>query len=63
MSGELIEIVAVGVTLAGLILTSNRGLREDMARLLGTDFGHFQVASRADQDGPETNAIPLSSGS
>ena len=30
MSGEIIAIVTVGVTLAGLILTSNRGLRQDM---------------------------------
>ena len=29
MSGELIAIVAVGVTLAGLILTSSRGLRPE----------------------------------
>ena len=33
MSGELIAIVAVGVALAGVILTSNRGLRQDMARM------------------------------
>ncbi len=33
MSGELIAIVAVGAALAGLILTSSRGLRQDMARL------------------------------
>ncbi len=33
MSVELIGIVAVGVALAGLILTSSRGLRQDMARL------------------------------
>ena len=33
MSGEMIAIVAVGVALAGVILTSNRGLREDMARM------------------------------
>ena len=33
MSGEMIAIVAVGVALAGVILTSNRGLRQDMARL------------------------------
>ena len=30
MSGELIAIVAVGAALAGLILTSSRGLRQDM---------------------------------
>ena len=37
MSGEIIAILAVGVALAGLILTSIRGLRQDirqdMARL------------------------------
>ena len=37
MSGEILAILAVGVALAGLILTSNRGLRQairqDMARL------------------------------
>ena len=33
MSGELIAIVTVGVALAGLILTSNRGLRQDMAQM------------------------------
>ena len=33
MSGELIAIVAVGAALAGLILTSSRGLRQDMAQL------------------------------
>ena len=30
MSGEIIAILAVGVALAGLLLTSNRGLRQDM---------------------------------
>ena len=30
MSGELIAIVAVGAALSGLILTSSRGLRQDM---------------------------------
>ena len=33
MSGEMITIVAVGVALAGVILTATRGLRQDMARL------------------------------
>ena len=33
MSVELIGIVAVGVALAGVILTATRGLRQDMARL------------------------------
>ena len=30
MSGEIIAILGVGVALAGLILTSVRGLRQDM---------------------------------
>ncbi len=30
MSGEIIAIVTVGIALAGLILTSSRGLRQDM---------------------------------
>ena len=30
MSGEIIAILGVGVALAGLILTSSRGLRQDM---------------------------------
>ena len=29
----LIAVLAIGATLAGLILTSNRGLREDMKQL------------------------------
>ena len=33
MSGEIIAVVAVGVALAGVILTSNRGLRQDIRRL------------------------------
>ena len=33
MSVELISILAVGVALAGVILTGIRGLRQDMARL------------------------------
>ena len=33
MSGEMIAIVAVGATVAGVILTSSRGLRQDMVRL------------------------------
>ena len=33
MSGEMIAIVAVGVALAGVILTATRGLRQDMGRL------------------------------
>ena len=32
MSGEILAILAVGVALAGVILTSIRGLRQDMAR-------------------------------
>ena len=41
MSNELIALAAVGVALAGLILTTSRGLRQDMkqgeARLEGAD--------------------------
>ena len=44
MSGELIAIVAVGVTLAGLILTSNRGLRKDMRE----DMGKLESRLRED---------------
>ena len=33
MSGEIIAIVTVGLTLAGLIMNSNRGLRQDMTQL------------------------------
>ena len=33
MSGEIIAIMAVGVALGGLILTSSRGLRQDMTRM------------------------------
>ena len=29
----LVAVLAIGATLAGLILTSNRGLRQDMGRL------------------------------
>jgi predicted nucleic acid-binding Zn-ribbon protein len=35
MSNELIALAAVGVALIGVILTSSRGLRQDMARLEG----------------------------
>ena len=33
MSGEIIAILGVGVTLAGLILTSVRGLRGEIAEI------------------------------
>ncbi len=33
LAGNLIAILAVGVTLAGLIVASSRGLRQDMVRL------------------------------
>lgn len=33
MSGEIIAIMAVGIALGGLILTSSRGLRQDMTRM------------------------------
>ena len=50
MSGELIAIVAVGAALAGLILTSSRGLRQDMAQLrrdMRDDIGKLE--SRLDE--------------
>ena len=33
MSGEILVILAVGVALAGVILTSNRGVRQEMAQM------------------------------
>ena len=33
MSGEIIAILGVGIVLVGLILTSSRGLRQDMAQM------------------------------
>ena len=35
MSGEMIAILGVGVALAGMILTSSRGLRQDMREDMG----------------------------
>ena len=35
MSGEIIAILGVGVALAGLILTSVRGLRGELAEIRG----------------------------
>ena len=43
MSGEIIVIVAVGLALGGLILTSSRGLRQDM-RDMRQDFDPDGVA-------------------
>ena len=52
MSGEIMAILGVGVALAGLILTSARGLHNDMTRLesrldgridtLGTQLGELR---------------------
>ena len=50
MSGERLAILAVGVALAGVILTSNRGLRQDMAQLrrdMREDIGKLE--SRLDE--------------
>ena len=44
MSGELIAIVAVGVALAGLILTSSRGLRQDIRQ----DMAQLETRVRED---------------
>ena len=51
MSGEMIAILAVGVALAGLILTSNRGLRQDMRQLeaqLRADMTKMEAQLRED---------------
>ncbi len=51
MSGEMIAILAVGVALAGLILTSNRGLRQDMRQLeaqLRADMTKMEAQLRDD---------------
>ena len=42
MSGEIITILGVGVALAGLILTSVRGLRGELAGLRG-DLGEIRA--------------------
>ena len=50
MSGEILAILAVGAALAGLILTSSRGLRQDMAQLrrdMREDIGKLE--SRLDE--------------
>ena len=52
MSGELIAIVAVGVTLAGLILTSSRGLRQDIRQDMA------QLESRVDTRSPLAATVP-----
>ena len=44
MSGEIIAILGVGVALAGLILTSSRGLRQDMR----SDMGKIESRLRED---------------
>ena len=51
MSGEILAILAVGVALAGVILTSNRGLRQDMAQLrrdMREDMGKLESRLRED---------------
>ena len=51
MSVELISVLiamlAVGATLAGLIVSSNRGLRKDMARDGGAAARRHEAAIRA----------------
>ena len=44
MSGEIIAILGVGVALAGLMLTSSRGLRQDMRN----DLAQLEVRLRED---------------
>ena len=43
----LIAVLAIGVAQSGLILTSNRGLREDMAPDGGAAARRHEAASRA----------------
>ena len=43
----LIAVLAIGVAQSGLILTSNRGLREDMARMEARLRERHEAASRA----------------
>ena len=45
MTPELIAIVTVGVALAGVILASIRGLRQDMARLESRLDGKIEALS------------------
>ena len=42
----LIAVLAIGATLAGLILTSNRGLRKDMREAIGQLRGHHRAGQR-----------------
>ena len=44
MSGEMIAIVAVGVALAGVILTATRGLRQDIRQ----DLAQMETRLRED---------------
>ena len=51
MSVELIAIVTVGLTLAGLILTSNRGLRSDMTKVEERLRQDIQAEERLESQG------------
>ena len=47
----LVAVLAIGATLGGLILTSNRGLRQDMAQLrrdMREDMGKLESRLRDD---------------
>ena len=47
----LVAVLAIGATLGGLILTSNRGLRQDMAQLrrdMREDMGKLESRLRED---------------
>ena len=50
MSVELISVLvamaAIGVALAGLILATNRGLRQDMARMESRLYGRIDALDR-----------------
>ncbi|MCY3777674.1 MAG: hypothetical protein OXH11_16995, partial [Candidatus Aminicenantes bacterium] len=43
----LVSMVAIGVALAGLILATNRGLRQDMARMEKRLDGRIDVLDRS----------------
>ena len=58
--GVLIAVLAVGGTLAGMILTGNRGLRQDMARLesrLDGKIGGLESRQDGKIDGLESRLV------
>ena len=55
MSGEIIANLGVGVALAGLILTSVRGLRQDMQAQIGGLAWRDRGAAWRDREAPRTH--------